>query len=85
MRTSVGGWLLSLLLVGFVALAVAWLGDPRAASFSDAGGRLATVKTMADDGRWVPDLGYWAGPVDPDGSAPPDPASRGRTATAGSR
>ena len=39
---------LSLVLVGFVALAVAWLGDPRAASFSDAGGRLATVKTMAE-------------------------------------
>ena len=39
---------LSLVLVGLVALAVAWLGDPRAASFSDAGGRLATVKTMAD-------------------------------------
>ena len=59
---------LSLLCVGFVALAVAWLGDPRSASFSDAGARLATVKTMAEQGRWVPDLGYWAAGADPTGS-----------------
>ena len=58
---------LSLLIIGFVALSVAWLGDPRAASFSDAGGRLATVKTMADEGRWVPDIGYWAASVDAEG------------------
>ena len=58
---------LSLLIIGFVAVSVAWLGDPRAASFSDAGGRLATVKTMADEGRWVPDIGYWAAPVDVEG------------------
>ena len=58
---------LALLAVGLVALAVAWLGDPRAASFSDAGGRLATTKVMADSGSWVPDLGYWAGAVDPTG------------------
>ena len=59
---------LALLAVGLVALAVAWLGDPRAASFSDAGGRLATTKVMADSGSWVPDLGYWAGAVDPTGA-----------------
>lgn len=56
---------LSLLIVGVIALAVAWLGDPRTASFSDAGARLATVKTMAANNTWEPDLGYWAGSVDP--------------------
>ncbi len=64
---------LALLAVGLVALAVAWLGDPRAASFSDAGGRLATTKVMADSGSWVPDLGYWAGAVDPTGNHHADP------------
>jgi hypothetical protein len=56
---------LSLLIVGVIALAVAWLGDPRTASFSDAGARLATVRTMAANNTWEPDLGYWAGSVDP--------------------
>ncbi|HTN78471.1 MAG TPA: hypothetical protein VMK16_02260 [Acidimicrobiales bacterium] len=59
---------LSLLFVGLVALAVAWIGDPRAASFSDAGARLATTKTMAAAGHWAPDLGYWAADVDPSGA-----------------
>ncbi|HMK12458.1 MAG TPA: hypothetical protein VK461_12790, partial [Acidimicrobiales bacterium] len=62
---------LSLIFVGLVALGVAWAGDPRAASFSDAGARLATTKTMADEGRWAPDLGYWAADVDPTGSHHP--------------
>ncbi len=61
----------AMVLVGFVTLTVAWLGDPRAASFSDAGGRLATVKTMAEHGSWVPDLGYWAKDLDPLAAAHP--------------
>lgn len=61
----------ALFLIGCVALAIAWLGNPRAASFSDSGGRLATVKTMAEADSWVPDLGYWAVSVDPDGGNHP--------------
>ena len=62
---------IALIFIGCVALAVAWLGDPRAASFSDAGGRLATVKTMAETNTWLPDLGYWAEAVDPGGGDHP--------------
>ena len=62
-----GALALALLFIGIVALGVAWIGDPRAASFSDAGGRLATVKTMAENHTWTPDLGYWASGVDPSG------------------
>ena len=62
-----GALALALLFIGILALGVAWLGDPRAASFSDAGGRLATVKTMAENHTWTPDLGYWASGIDPTG------------------
>jgi hypothetical protein len=50
-----------------VYVTVVLLGDARAWSGSDAGGRVATVKAMADHGRWVPDVGYWAAAADPTG------------------
>ncbi len=43
------------------------LGDTRAWSGSDAGGKVATVRSMAEEGRWVPDVGYWAAEFDADG------------------
>lgn len=59
-----------LLLLALYALVIA-LGDPRAASGSDAGGKLATVVVMADEGTFVPDVGYWAEAQDPDGEFHP--------------
>ena len=59
-----------LLLLALYALVIA-LGDPRAASGSDAGGKLATVVVMADHGTLVPDVGYWAAEQDPDGDHHP--------------
>ena len=46
---------------------LALLSDPRVASGSDVGGKLATVKTMAESGTWTPDVGYWAETEDPEG------------------
>lgn len=43
------------------------LGDSRAYSGSDAGGKAATAKVMAQQDRSEPDIGYWAGSFDPDG------------------
>lgn len=43
------------------------LGDARAWSGSDAGGKVATVKVMAETGSWRPDVGYWAERADPKG------------------
>jgi hypothetical protein len=60
--------------VGMLVLAyvlVIVLGDSRAWSGSDAGGKVATVKVMAEQGRWVPDVGYWAQRWDPSGSLHP--------------
>lgn len=56
---------LALLALLYVAVIVA--GDARAASGSDAGGKLATVAVMAEHGTVDPDLGYWAEATDPDG------------------
>ncbi len=55
------------LLILVVALAIGFLGDPRVASGSDVGGKLATVKVMAEGDTWSPDVGYWAEALDPDG------------------
>jgi len=60
--TGVAVVALVLVYVGVIAL-----GDARAASGSDAGGKLATVAAMADHSSWAPDLGYWAEDADPDG------------------
>ena len=75
---------LSLLVVGAVGTRSGMARRPAAASFSDGGGRIATVKTMADESRWVPDLGYWAASVDPGGGHHPS-CSPSRTRTAGLR
>lgn len=58
------------LVVG-AAMAMIVLGDSRAWSGSDAGGRAATVVAMDAAGSWMPDVGYWAERWDPDGSLHP--------------
>jgi hypothetical protein len=57
------------LTVAYIVFAL--LGDARAASGSDAGGKIATVKVMAERGSWSPDIGYWAARWDPDGDFHP--------------
>ncbi len=47
--------------------AVIALGDSRVWSGSDAGGKAATVRHMDATGSWVPEVGYWAEDLDPDG------------------
>lgn len=60
------------LVVAFVAaLALAWAGDVRTGSYSDVGGRLATVRHMAAEGSWLPEVGYWAEDYDPAGAYHP--------------
>jgi hypothetical protein len=55
----------------FVALTVALLGDVSANSGSDGGGKTATVENIADRGLDGVDLGYWAADVDPSGDHHP--------------
>ena len=59
-----------ILLLALYALVVG-LGDTRAASGSDAGGKVATVKYMHDHHTLVPEVGYWAAPADPTGTFHP--------------
>lgn len=59
-----------LLLAALYALVIG-AGDARAASGSDAGGKLATVVVMAEQGTLVPDVGYWAEAEDPAGDFHP--------------
>jgi hypothetical protein len=47
------------------------LGDTRAWSGADAGGKVATVRTMSEGSSWVPDVGYWAAADDPEGTFHP--------------
>ncbi|MEQ8842654.1 MAG: hypothetical protein RIB98_16855 [Acidimicrobiales bacterium] len=54
-----------------LVLAVALLGDPSANSGSDAGGKLATVENISDQGLSGVDLGYWASDADPLGDHHP--------------
>jgi hypothetical protein len=54
-----------------VYVAIAALGDSRAWSGSDAGGKVATVKYMADHHTWWPEVGYWADRADPSGARHP--------------
>lgn len=58
-----------LCLAGLLLLyvAVIALGDSRAYSGSDAGGKAASVRVMADRGTDSPDVGYWAARLDPEG------------------
>jgi hypothetical protein len=58
------------LLLALYALVVG-LGDTRAASGSDAGGKVATVKYMHDHHTLVPQVGYWAASADPSGTFHP--------------
>lgn len=67
-RTSTFGAVLLLVLL-YVSLAAA--GDTRASSGSDAGGKVATVRVMAETGSSDPDVGYWAEQADPDGRLHP--------------
>jgi hypothetical protein len=55
----------------FAYAVVIVLGDSRAWSGSDAGGKVATVKVMAEHNRWIPDVGYWAQRWDPSGTLHP--------------
>lgn len=57
----------ALALLAALYAAVILAGDARAASGSDAGGKLATVAMMAEQHTLDPDLGYWAESADPDG------------------
>ena len=50
------------------AVVVGWLGDIRMGSGSDAGGKLATARVMAEASTCDPDIGWWAADVDPDGT-----------------
>jgi hypothetical protein len=50
------------------AVVVGWLGDIRMGSGSDAGGKLATARVMAEGSTCDPDIGWWAADVDPDGT-----------------
>jgi hypothetical protein len=50
-----------------VYLLVLALGDARAGTGSDAGGKLATARVLAEDGGLSPDVGYWAEDLDPEG------------------
>lgn len=62
---------MALCLLALLYAAVVLLGDPRAASGSDAGGKLATVAHMSETGSWDPDVGYWAVGADPEGDLHP--------------
>jgi hypothetical protein len=57
----------AVLLLAILYAGVIGLGDARAWSGSDAGGRVATVKWMAEHHSWVPQVGYWAAEADPGG------------------
>ncbi|MCB1015576.1 MAG: hypothetical protein KDB10_10725 [Acidimicrobiales bacterium] len=61
----------ALVLLAALCALVIGLGRPGAGSGSDAGGKLATVVVMADEGTLVPDVGYWAEGQDPDGDHHP--------------
>jgi len=47
------------------------LGDARAWSGSDAGGKVATIRYMAEHHTLVPEVGYWASAQDPAGTFHP--------------
>lgn len=60
-----------MLLLVLLYIALAASGDTRASSGSDAGGKVATVRVMAETGSSDPDVGYWAEQADPDGRLHP--------------
>lgn len=60
---AVGAVVLLLALYGLVLA----LGDSRAGSVADVGGKLATAKVLAEGDASAMDVGYWADDLDPDG------------------
>ncbi len=62
---------LSMSLIALMVAIVIVLGDTRAGSVSDPGGKVATVRVMAERDTAVPDVGYWAESLDADGSVHP--------------
>ena len=61
----------SLLALALLYTLVIGLGDARAWSGSDAGGKVATIRYMAEHHTWVPEVGYWASDLDPSGGHHP--------------
>ncbi len=59
----------ALLLAAYVGLS--FLNSERGFLGTDTGGKVATLKVMAERGRFDPDLGYWAEEFDPTGSLHP--------------
>jgi len=72
-RGSARSWpaLVHVALLAAVYAGVIAAGSADAWSGSDAGGKVATVRSMADDGSWHPDVGYWAETADPAGQFHP--------------
>lgn len=66
-RVGFRRWLLRVALVVAAAVLVGWAGDVRFGSGSDAGGKLATARVMAEGWTCDPDVGWWAADRDPDG------------------
>jgi hypothetical protein len=65
-----GGWrrpLAAGLLLLAVYVGLSFLNSPRGFLGTDTGGKVATLRVMAESGRFDPDLGYWAEEWDPDG------------------
>ena len=65
-RVPARTWALLAGLLVACAVAVGTLGDIRVGSGSDAGGKLATARVMADRSTCDPDIGWWAADVDPE-------------------
>lgn len=62
--------------VGALVLLAVYVGlglltDPGGTLGTDTGGKVATLEVMAREGRFDPDLGYWAADADPDGDLHP--------------
>jgi len=52
-------------MIAYVALS--FLLDPRGTMGADEGAKVATLKVMAEQGSFRPDVGYWAAEWDPEG------------------
>lgn len=67
----VAGWLQRPVVAGLALLVVyvglSFLMSPRGYLGTDTGGKVATLQVMADNGRFDPDVGYWARAWDPAG------------------
>jgi len=50
-----------------VYVALSFLLDPRGTMGADEGAKVATLKVMAENGTFRPDVGYWASQWDPEG------------------